>query len=145
MAAASRQREAGNVYSEIRASRREGLAGGASNLAFGFPQIAGQNIIGGGGLQQQAKGQQLGMLQGLFQSAATVGAGALACWVADALWGEGQELTLSARRWVLEHDNVFTRAYIRHGRTWAAWVRTHKAARYMAWPIWRTLAWLGAR
>lgn len=42
------------------------FAGQAPNLALGFPQIANQGMLGGAGIQQQAKGQQQQFLSNLF-------------------------------------------------------------------------------
>lgn len=71
--------------------------------------------------------------------------GMAACWVAVALWGEEHPKTRLARYWCQEHDNAFTRAYTRHGQTWAGWVRRYRVARWAALPIWTALAYLGAR
>lgn len=53
------------------------IAGGASNLALGFPQIANQGMIGGANVQSNAKGQQLGLVASLFNSAANLGSAGL--------------------------------------------------------------------
>lgn len=73
------------------------------------------------------------------------GTAAMACWVAVALWGERDERTFLARSWCASHDNAFTRAYTRHGQTWARWVERSRLARAVAWPIWSILAQLGER
>jgi len=67
------------------------------------------------------------------------------CWVAVALWGEGHAKTRLARHWCRTHDNAFTRAYVRHGQTWAGWVSRSRIARSVALPIWTLLAYLGER
>lgn len=69
----------------------------------------------------------------------------MACWVAVALWGERSPRTRLARLWVNTHDNAFTRAYKRHGPTWARWVERSRLARAAAWLIWSVLARLGRR
>lgn len=73
------------------------------------------------------------------------GTAAMMCWVAVALWGEKDERTLNARLWCVTHDNAFTRAYQRHGQTWARWVERSLVARAVAWPIWTGLSLLGRR
>lgn len=98
-------------------------------------------IVGSVGKGAEAGGE-IGQAVALSKIAATAGA---VCWVAVTLWGEGHAKTRLARHWCRTHDNAFTRAYVRHGQTWAGWVSRSRIARSVALPIWTLLAYLGER
>lgn len=82
--------------------------------------------------EQQQQSQLLGSLVGLGS------AFALACWVAEELYGDDVK-TWTIRDWVLRNDNAFTRLYRRHGETWARWVRSNRLARAVARFVWDRL------
>lgn len=72
------------------------------------------------------------------------GGGGMMCWVADELFGVDSPKTHAARRWCrLNPGHWFVRVYGKHGRSWAAWLRTHPWAKPLARPIWELLAVLG--
>ena len=77
--------------------------------------------------EQQQQSQLLGSLVGL---------GTLAfCWVAEELYGNTLK-TWAIRDYLLPKDNVFTRAYRKHGEAWARWCRQSKVVRAVARLIW---------
>lgn len=86
--------------------------------------------------------QGLGMLGGI---GSTLGAGALACWVAEVLWGVASPKVARVREFVQRHmrdDSVlgdFCRNYQAYGRQWANVVRDNHAVRLMASVIWEML------
>ena len=94
----------------------------------------------------QQMAQQQAMMSGLFGLGGTLGAayllGPYMCWVAEELYGPLAEKTVIVRAYVQSHIDShsllggFARAYRKHGRTWAKWVRAHPLARLLARPIW---------
>ena len=93
--------------------------------------------------KKQARNQLLGDVLG---AAGTVGSAALlACWVAEALYGEDDERTLATRRFVLRHAEdqdalgEFIRHYISDGKEWAKMVRDDEGVRSMARAVWDLL------
>jgi len=57
------------------------------------------------------------------------------CWVAEELYGPLDRRTHLARLWVARTDNRFTRAYKRHGKRWAAYLRKHPWQK----PLWKLI------
>ncbi len=80
----------------------------------------------------------------IAQIAGAVAGVAGACFVAEELYGVDDMRTHAARRYVATHDSPFLRAYRRHGRAWAAWLRRHPWAKPLVRPVWNAMAREGA-
>lgn len=89
------------------------------------------------GAQMQAQGSAY---QGLGQAAGTAAGLAMMCWVAEELYGADDERTHAARRYATSHDTTFTRAYAKHGKAWAAWLRENEWAKPVVRPLWDWMA-----
>lgn len=106
----------------------EGIMGGSTNMAMGFPQISTGALGNAGQLMNSAKGGSKGK----------------GCWVADLLFGEWDPRTFAARRWVEAHPrHAFVRIYSRFGVAWAKWLAHRPRAQRLVRPLWLHMAELG--
>lgn len=69
--------------------------------------------------------------------------GALACWVAEELYGKNDIRTHHARLYTMVHDNFFTRLYRRNGIKWAATLKKHSWLKKIVRPIWDFMSFKG--
>lgn len=98
----------------------------------GVPGTPATDIIGPQLAQNQRQQQQQSdLFGGLFGLGS-----AFLCWVAEELYGEYSIKTWRIRVWLIPKNNLFTRLYRTHGKTWARWVRKSRTVRFAARMIW---------
>lgn len=78
----------------------------------------------------------MGELGKLLGGAGTLVAAGGGCWVAEVLYGKTSPYTALARQWVATHDTLFTRAYQKYGKQWAAFLERHTWLKPIVKPIW---------
>lgn len=87
--------------------------------------------------QAARRASQMALIGSGIEAVGSLAGGAAAgCWVAEELYGKDDERTHMARAWAMSHDSAFLRAYGKHGRKWAAWLRVNAWAKPLVQPIW---------
>ncbi len=81
--------------------------------------------------------------QSIGAAGSALGLIAVGCHVAEELYGPTDIRTILARFYVWTHESWFTRAYRKHSKAWAGWVRRIPILKLLARPIWDRL-WMKA-
>jgi hypothetical protein len=118
-------------------------AGMETALTNGLSSAAAGEAAGAGGAAGAAGAT--GATAGTVGAAEAAGTIALAgCWVAEELFGKYDVRTHLARYYARTTDSWFMRAYKKHGRAWAKWLKAHPSFKPVVKPIWMRMARLGA-
>lgn len=89
--------------------------------------------------------QRAGLMQAIGTAVGTAGGLAIACWVAEELFGTNHIKTHLARLYASTTDTWFTRLYRKYGKSWAKWLSNHKWAKPIVKPIWEYMAYKGGK